>query len=151
MRVLDQHSAPFTYTDKMLLDDLTTMATSDYTEVRMDSQRVLFGCLEVFDFSARSILPQMLENIKPNSNVSHEKLKGTLYILQYSRLIYLISHYWEAMVSSWILIVQANQSEKPSIVSLIDQLIKRIQGKYETLKIERTVSYSKIAFVCLFV
>jgi len=140
MRVLDQHSAPFAHTDKLIVDDLLVMGTSDYAEVRIYGQKILFGCLEVFDVSSRYILPKLLHNIHPDTQVSHEKLKGTLYILQYSRVVYLLVHDWKIMALSWVPIVQANRLEKPSIVRLLNLLIKRIQSKYETKKIERKVS-----------
>lgn len=140
MRVLDRHSVPYTETDKMVIKDLVLMSTSDYTEVRIDSQKVLFACLEMFDYSARSILPLLLENIKPDPDISHEKLKGTLYILQYPRLLYLITHYWEAMVKAWPMIVKADQSEKPSIVKLVNLLVLRLESKYDTLGFKRQVT-----------
>ena len=139
MRVLDQHSAPFTFTDKMIIDDLIVMGTSDYAEVRIHGQKILFGCLEVFDFATRYILPRLMENINPQLQTSHEKLKGTLYILQYSRVIHLLVHDWRVMALSWVTIVQANQSEKPSIVKLLNYLIRRMQSKFETMKMERKV------------
>lgn len=139
MRVLDQHSAPFTHTDKLIIDDLIVMGTSDYAEVRIHGQKILFGCLEVFDVATRYILPKLMANINPQLQASHEKLKGTLYILQYSRVIHLLVHDWRVMALSWVTIVQANQSEKPSIVKLLNYLIKRMQSKFETTKIERRV------------
>jgi len=139
MRVLDRHSSPFTDADQLIVSDLLTLSLSDYAEVRMESQQTLFSCLEMFDYAARFILPKLLDNIKADSGVSHETLKGTLYILQYSRVVYLITHYWEAMVKAWPDIIKADYSEKPSIVMLLNKLTHKITSKFDSLSLDRKV------------
>ena len=98
----------------------------------------------MFDYASRSILPTLLENFKSNPETSHEKLKGTLYVLQYPRLVYLITHYWEMMTETWPAIIKADQSEKKSIVSLINRLVARIESKYDTLGLDRKVRFHSV-------
>lgn len=120
-----------------------------FFQVRVDSQKVLFACMEMFDYSARSILPILLHNIRPNPDISHEKLKGTLYILQYPRMLYLITHYWETMAETWPAIVRADQSEKPSVVSLINLLVGKLESRFDTLGFKRQVKMIIHSILCL--
>lgn len=140
MRLISKRLPRYTIIDEMVVNDLLILSTSDYTEVRVDAQKVLFGCFEALDFSVRSVLPTLLENLKPESMSSHEKLKGTLYVLLYSRVLHLISQYWEFMEMIWPALVCLDQSEKPSIITLIGRLVSRVQSKYETLSLHRSVS-----------
>lgn len=140
MRVHDNHTKCLTYTDKILLDDLLLMATSEYTQVRIDSQHTLEDSMERFTSLPRYVLPTLLKDIRPDSVISHEKLKGILHILSHRTMTFLITRYWDTIEMSWALIAQANLSEKPSIISLSEELIKEIQSEYKPLNIKAKVT-----------
>ncbi|XP_047137768.2 proteasome activator complex subunit 4A isoform X1 [Hydra vulgaris] len=140
MRVLYRVSSLYTLTDQIIVHDLVKMSTSAYTEVRIDAQKILSQQLNIFDYSARSILPLLLGNLKEDPSISHEKLKGTLYLFLNSNLLNLITHYFEVLDYSWPVFVQANHSEKLSIVTLIQNLCSKISLKYDTLGIKRQMT-----------
>eukprot|EP00794_Sanderia_malayensis_P017773 gene17773-19549_t len=146
MRLLERQSSPLTEMDKLLIDDLVQLSTSVYTEVRIKAQRLMFSCFEIFDYSARSILPTVLEKLKDDPAISHEEFKGALHILLNSKMLYLTSHYWEVMVNAWPRIIEADHSEKPSMVRIIDKLVVNLHDKFDSVALRRQVSQSsKIA------
>ena len=106
----------------------------------MHSQQVLFSCIDMFDYCARYILPKLLENLKSDSDISHDKLKGTLYILQSPRMIHLVTHYMEIAAVAWPAIIAADHSEKPSIVGLLLKLSQKLTSKFDTLSFRRKVA-----------
>ncbi|XP_031565856.1 proteasome activator complex subunit 4-like [Actinia tenebrosa] len=139
MRILDNVSSQMTDLHKVLLDDLFTLSTSEYTEVRIKAQKVMGLCIEVFDYYARSIIPSVLDKLRDDSEVPHEAFKGALHILLNSRMFFLVSHYWEIIVDVWPAIIQADHSEKPSITTLISSLGDKMIKKYDTVAIVRQI------------
>ena len=73
--------------------------------------------------------------------VNHFTHQGALFVLQSTRVQYLITHYWEVMVEVWPMIVRADHSEKPSIVTLINKLTGRVT-KADSIGLERKVSHN---------
>lgn len=112
----------------------------------MHSQQVLFSCIDMFDYCARYILPKLLKNLKSDSDISHDKLKGTLYILQSPRMIHLITHYMEVAAVAWPAIIAADHSEKPSIVGLLQKLSQKLTSNFDTLSFRRKVASLFIFF-----
>lgn len=139
-RILDRISTQLTTLHKVLLDDLFKLATTVYTEVRIKAQRVLSSCIDVFDNFARTLVPPTLSRLQNNPDVSHEEFKGALYVLLNNRMLFLIVHYWEVMVDVWPVIIQADHSEKPSIITLITMLAEKMVKKYDTVAISRMVT-----------
>ncbi|PFX25214.1 Proteasome activator complex subunit 4B [Stylophora pistillata] len=140
MRILDRISTQLTTLHKVLLDDLFKLATTVYTEVRIKAQKALSACIDMFDYFARTLVPPTLSKLQNNPDVSHEEFKGALYVLLNNRMMFLIVHYWEVMVDVWPVIVQADHSEKPSIITLITMLAEKMVKKYDTVAISRTVT-----------
>jgi len=140
MRLLERQSTPLTKMDKLLIDDLLVLATSVYTEVRIKAQKMLFACFDMFDYSARAVLPDVLKKLKDDPDVSHEAFKGSVHILLNNRMQYLVTHYWKMMVEAWPKIIEADHSEKPSMVKIIDKLIDSMQTTFDCVGIHRTVT-----------
>ncbi|KAJ7327828.1 Proteasome activator complex subunit 4 [Desmophyllum pertusum] len=144
MRILDRISTQLTTLHKVLLDDLFKLATTVYTEVRIKAQRVLSSCIDVFDYFARTLVPPTLSRLQNSPDISHEEFKGALYVLLNNRMLFLIVHYWEVMVDVWPVIVQADHSEKPSIITLTTMLAEKMVKKYDTVAVSRMVTDSAV-------
>ncbi|KAK3731823.1 hypothetical protein QZH41_020179, partial [Actinostola sp. cb2023] len=93
MRILDNVSSQMTTLHKVLLDDLFTLATSEYTEVRIKAQKVMGMCIEVFDYYARSLFPTILNNLKDNDEVSHEAFKVSFHHYHHHHHIIIIVYF----------------------------------------------------------
>lgn len=144
MRVLDDRSCYMSALQELLITDLFSLSTSVYTEVRAKAQKVLSLCFESFLYSARFLMDSIVGKLKPDPGVSHEQFKGSLYILLNTRVQYLMTHYWEIIEKIWLAVAQAEHSEKPSIIALINLITDKITKKYDAVAVSRTVSTSAI-------
>lgn len=48
---------------------------SIYEQVRIKAQKMLFACFDIFDYSARAVLPGVLDKLKDDPVISHEQFK----------------------------------------------------------------------------
>jgi hypothetical protein len=58
-----------------VFNNLVTLATSHYSNVRSRSQDVLLKMLHVFPGSYRPLLPRLIALVKNDSGVTHEEFK----------------------------------------------------------------------------
>ncbi|XP_062510278.1 proteasome activator complex subunit 4-like [Corticium candelabrum] len=131
-RVMEAQQTYFTEIHLMMMKDLLTMSTSVYTEVRIKCQPILRDVMFAFRYSSRMLLPSILENLQESDSVSHEQFKGSLYVLQTDKCLYLGHCFWDTLSQIWLAVVQADHSEKPSISNLISSLVKRLMGRFNS-------------------
>ncbi|XP_065838430.1 proteasome activator complex subunit 4-like [Oscarella lobularis] len=141
-RVVEHKRCQFTKTHLLLTKDLFQLSTSSYTEVRLKCQQALAASFESFRHSSRFLLPDLLEKLKSADHISHEEFKGALYILLTTRCVYLCYGQWDTLAKIWPALVQADHSEKPSVLSLINQLIGNIGHRSNSPAIRHYVSNS---------
>jgi len=98
----------------------------------------------VSDYFARTLVPPTLSKLQNSPDISHEEFKGALYVVLKNRMLFLIVHYWEVMVDVWPVIVQADHSEKQSIINLMTMLAEEMVKKYDTVAVSRMVTDSAV-------
>jgi proteasome activator subunit 4 len=135
-RVMEAQMSAITEVHLQILKDLLALSTSSYTEVRCKCQSLLSDALFAFRHSNRLLLPLLLDKLQHKDSVSHEQLKGSLYILQSEKCLYLSHCYWDTISLIWPAIVQADHSEKSSISTLMSNLVKRIMEKFNSPAIQ---------------
>eukprot|EP00118_Oscarella_pearsei_P016564 m.158850 g.158850 ORF g.158850 m.158850 type:complete len:1318 (+) comp38755_c1_seq1:297-4250(+) len=138
-RILEHKNCRLTQTHLLLMEDLFKLSTSQYTEVRVKCQRALTNAFEAFRHSARVLLPSLLEKLKSADHISHEEFKGTLYVLLSARCNYLCFGQWDTLAKIWPALVQADHSEKPSVLSLMTQLVRNIAVRSNSPAIRQQV------------
>eukprot|EP00095_Tigriopus_kingsejongensis_P000186 maker-scaffold41_size498431-snap-gene-0.12 protein:Tk00186 transcript:maker-scaffold41_size498431-snap-gene-0.12-mRNA-1 annotation:"proteasome activator complex subunit 4" len=124
-RMTERNSVPYTKSHTKVLENLFTLSTSHYSQVRCHAQDVLGQCMGNFNSGYLELIPKALEFLQNDPNVSHEQFKGALYIILAcgGRKTLLAKHDWKVMRRVWPIMVDAQHSEKPSIVHLLDKLV----------------------------
>ncbi len=131
MRLMNKSLTAFTELHKALIVDLMQLATSHYSEVRARAQDTLFNCFRSFPYSYSLIIPDLLRNLKKDENLNHEQFKGTLFvILGRKGSSLLTARDWSTLNELWPALVNAQHSEKPSIIRLLDVEITGYVRKY---------------------
>ena len=125
----------FTDKHKQVMDNLMRLSTSHYSSVRQTAQATLLGIPSFFRNSERLLLPRLTELLS-SPEVSHDEFKGTLYIVK----PYLALHCWTILEQVWPLVVNANLSEKPSIVELQNEIYEGMTDNFTTFDIEQKVN-----------
>jgi proteasome activator subunit 4 len=108
-RVMEAQMSAITEVHLQILKDLLALSTSSYTEVRCKCQSLLSDALFAFRHSNRLLLPLLLDKLQHKDSVSHEQLKGSLYILQSEKCLYLSHCYWDTISLIWPAIVQVGE------------------------------------------
>ncbi|XP_019858537.1 PREDICTED: proteasome activator complex subunit 4 [Amphimedon queenslandica] len=144
LRMMDRIMSPLTPLHLTILEDLVDLSISTYAQVRIAAQSAVALCFDTYLFSGRKSLPMIVECLKNNPDTSHETFKGSLYLLLSPPLISTIVHDWEQMRKVFILLIQADHSEKESILNLISRLHNTIQKSYDTFAITYEVPESCI-------
>ncbi|XP_022243744.1 proteasome activator complex subunit 4-like [Limulus polyphemus] len=141
VRVLELQRMPFSTIHKELMNDLLRLATSHYSEVRIKAQSTLQACFRLFPLSYKIFLPDILNLLTVDTVVSHEKFKGSLFILLgQKQKSPLILHDWDVLKKTWPAIIKAQHSEKPSIINLLNQISENIQKYMNTPQLQLKVS-----------
>jgi proteasome activator subunit 4 len=123
-----------------IIEDLVDLSISSYSQVRSSAQQVVQIALDIYLFGARKILPKIIPSLKSSPEISHEKFKGSLYLLLSPALISAIVHDWQIMRSIVPLLAQADHSEKPTILNLISHIHNSIQKSYDGFSLKFEVS-----------
>lgn len=89
------------------------------------AQDALSQCITNFNSGFQEVVPKVLEFLKNDPTVSHEQFKGALYVLLStgSRKTLLAKRKWNVLGQLWPALVDAQHSEKLSIIKLLDKLI----------------------------
>ncbi|XP_065180850.1 proteasome activator complex subunit 4B-like [Sycon ciliatum] len=134
-RMVSRYSMPLTVAHVAILDQLLKLSLSRYTVVRISAQQVLpaltsrlFGCI-------RYCLPGVLDCLKESETLTHEHLKGALFVMLMEPFLRYMSGRYNDMLMILPPLLQADHSDKPSIVSLVKLIIREllVQGNYPSL------------------
>eukprot|EP00057_Strongylocentrotus_purpuratus_P019391 XP_011673865.1 PREDICTED: proteasome activator complex subunit 4 isoform X2 [Strongylocentrotus purpuratus] len=142
MRMLVQAKHVYTDLDKQIHSDLFTLSTSRYSEVRKKAQIMLFKMMDHFVSSVRLIIPKVLVNLKPDTDIPHHQFKGALYVLSgYSmNSTWACLPYWSILKDVWLGLVNAGHSEKLSIMKVLAQVMMKVNKVFDTSAITVKVS-----------
>ncbi|KAL4238306.1 Proteasome activator complex subunit 4 [Mactra antiquata] len=140
LRSLQMTGRCFTSRHKILLEDLYKLSISRYSEVRKKAQSVLFQHFHSYPYTYRCLIKHVTEKIKSPDTPEHE-FQGALYIvLGNNKRTMTTKRSFEIISEVWPSIVQAQHSEKPSILNLIDQIISKTDKHVETTAIKIEIS-----------
>ncbi|XP_065305913.2 proteasome activator complex subunit 4A-like [Dermacentor albipictus] len=144
MRVLSRHLSYFTELHQDLMFDLSRLATSHYSEVRIQAQEVLGNCVHSYPGSHTLLLKGLLQLLTPErTEVTHEQFKGALYtLLGKKQRTMLVLCDWPFLGSLWPALVGARHSEKPSIIWLLEHILETLQKHLETIQLALKVPAS---------
>ncbi|XP_063231181.1 proteasome activator complex subunit 4-like isoform X2 [Bacillus rossius redtenbacheri] len=125
-----------TPTHRTILLDLMTLSTSHYSEVRSRAQNRLFNTFNKFYYSYSALLPNMLENLKKDSNQHHELFKGTLYVLLGPKQLPVVTRRdWGVLRQLFPALVRSHPSEKLSVIRLLENIIDTVHKLLPTITI----------------
>lgn len=127
----------FTETHKTIIRNLLKLSTAHYSVVRAPAQMRLFSMLNIYQFSYKCILDDIVDYLALDSNQNHESFKGILFVIggtRRGRLI--VRNNLEAVKKIWLALLKTNLSEKPSVVRLLDMIVEAIKSEFPTLAIE---------------
>ncbi|CAG0897570.1 unnamed protein product, partial [Darwinula stevensoni] len=136
LRVLESVPNAVTPIHEQILRDLHKLSTSHYTEVRIQGQSVLQSFLSHFPFSYRLVLDDTLNLLRKDPKITHEQLKGALYLLVSEKgKAMIVKRDWSSLKKIWPTLVMAHHSEKPSITHLMERIITTVGDYFETFAI----------------
>lgn len=145
MRLLYSCDRIFTERHRDMMNDLYHLSISRYREIRKKAQAVMFQSFVNIPFSYRCILPELIDHIK-NPQHPEYHFKGALYvILGNSKRNMATKRSWEIISDLWPAITQAQHSEKPSILKVIDDLINKVDKNMESPAIKTKTTDSVIS------
>ncbi|KAK8767206.1 hypothetical protein V5799_006012 [Amblyomma americanum] len=144
MRVLSHYKSLFTDMHRNLMLDLSRLATSHYSEVRIQAQEVLGNCVNSYLGSHSLLLEGLTQLLTPeHPEVTHEQFKGALYtLLGKKQRTMLVLCDWPFLGQLWPALVGARHSEKPSIIWLLEHILETLQKHLETMQIALKVPES---------
>ncbi|VDI21300.1 proteasome activator subunit 4 [Mytilus galloprovincialis] len=132
MRLLYSCERIFTERHRDMMNDLYNLSVSRYREVRKKSQAVLFSSFNNIPYSYRCVLPDVITHIK-NSETPEYQFKGALYVILGSgKRNMATKRSWEIISGLWPAITQAQHSEKPSILKVVDDMINKVDKNMES-------------------
>ncbi|KAK0412054.1 hypothetical protein QR680_006010 [Steinernema hermaphroditum] len=122
-----------------IIDALVRLGMSGYSSVRIDAQQTLVTVIDEFPFVVHSILDSLLRHLKADANISHEQFKGALYMLINGKgSAICLSQNWRLLNEIWPALVLAQQSEKRSIIELLDTTQNLVVENFESFQIKFT-------------
>lgn len=130
------------YTDhhQDILVDLYNLSVSRYGEVRKKAQSVLMQCFLNFPYCYRCLLDK-ISNSLIQKDTPEKQFKGALYVvLGIGKRTLASKRSWEVIGQLWPAIIQAQQSEKPSILRVVDDIIAKVSKNLESPGIETRVT-----------
>ncbi|CAD5119000.1 DgyrCDS7656 [Dimorphilus gyrociliatus] len=134
LRVLHRSERVFTTMHKGLLDDIFKLSVSRYSSVRMRAQQHLYSIFKHFSYVYRLVVDDIIDCLKDNNDISHHQFKGALYCILGEReqsLIY--KHNFKAIGKIWPALIEAQHSEKPSILKVIEKILNKLHKHVSTM------------------
>ncbi|CAK9822685.1 Proteasome activator complex subunit 4 [Anthophora retusa] len=133
---LYSQSFNLTETHKEIMLKLFELATSRYTSVRWQAQRILSLASYYLSFSWKIIVPKLLDILKQDSEADHDAYKGALHILfgiQENSIRMKLD--WDTLRDLWSALEFSKPSEKLSIIRLKENIVKLIDTQFSTIPI----------------
>lgn len=130
----------FTHSHLIVLKNLLHLSTSRYRMVRTSAQSYLFALFDIFPFSYRCLLDDIVNMLAVNSNDKPEHFKGILCVLcgnENASLI--IRKDWECVQKIWLALLRSKPSEKPSITQLLNLISDLICFHFQTVEITMNI------------
>ena len=144
---------------------LISLSTCAYSVVRIPAQRVLDSCFSTYARSYLFVIDDITSFIRRESKATHEQFKGkraqrycstavgvlvmhtsltvlsgALYLLQFGKArSVMLRQNWPTLLKIWPAIVNAQYSEKPSIVTLLDTIHDLVVSLFASFEIRFTV------------
>ena len=81
LRVINRNAKIYTPTHRDLFKDLLRLSVSRYSEVRKAAQMVINQGFNIYSYSYRSILNDVLEYLKSDPEIEHHQFKVRLVSL----------------------------------------------------------------------
>lgn len=145
LRMLNSCKRRYTERHQTMLFDLFNLSVSRYSDVRKKAQGVLFLGFHNLHYSYRSVIPTVIRNLKDGKTPEHV-FKGTLYIVfGVGKKNIATKCNWSVLGDLWPAIAQAQHSEKPSIIKVIDEIINKIVKNMESIAIDIKVTSTAVA------
>jgi hypothetical protein len=122
---------------------LFRFATSLYSVVRYEAQKLLDATFIWWSFSYKLIIDDLLPLLKEPTKYTYEQFKGALYILVNGKdTSILVRQDWEALLKIWpaLCLTQSPDPAKQSAISLLDIARELIINNFSSFQIEFTVS-----------
>lgn len=122
---------------KRIQDTLLKVATSTYSENRAKAQNILLGKLREHPYSYKHIVNDILEFLQPGNDVTHEQLKGALYLLiDGKKQSLMLRMEFEQQYKIWPALIKVQHSEKPTIIALLETAQNMIVDNYESYRLK---------------
>ncbi|CAI2354209.1 unnamed protein product [Caenorhabditis sp. 36 PRJEB53466] len=122
---------------RRIQDILLKVATSTYSENRSKAQAILLAKLREHPYSYKKIVNDILAFLEPGNGVSHEQLKGALYLLiDGKKQSLMLRMEFEQQAKMWPALVKVQHSEKPSIIALLETAQNMIVDNYESYRLK---------------
>ncbi|ESP01603.1 hypothetical protein LOTGIDRAFT_238219, partial [Lottia gigantea] len=157
LRILHVSPKKFTSLHKEMLLDLFDLSVSHYSEVRKKSQSCLQTAFHHFPYSYSCIIQPIVDIIKQQGIPEH-RFKGALYTIlnpgnrtslldamrlnnnQGSKQCLATKRNWSVLNELWPGLIQAQQSEKPTVLKVIDNIVLKVMKNLDTIAIDILVS-----------
>ncbi|XP_013404552.1 proteasome activator complex subunit 4 [Lingula anatina] len=135
-RMLNRVDKTFTDLHKEIFDDLLTLSVSRYREVRQKAQAAITKGFNLFTYSYKLFLSDILKYLK-DPTMEHHQFKGGLYLVlgTVDKRCLATKRSWEILNQIWPVLVQAQHSEKPSILKLIDDIADKVHKHLTTISV----------------
>jgi len=112
------------------VSDLLDLCTEKYSETRILSQELLLKVVARVGRSCHPmILPRLLSCLQDSPSVSHEMMKGALYVLNSEKHMFFYS--WEAASKLWPALVNAQHSDKSSVDEILRDISIKVNRYYQ--------------------
>jgi len=112
------------------VSDLLDLCTEKYSETRILSQELILKVIARVGRSCHHlIVPRLLTCLKESPNVSHEMMKGALYVLNSEKHMFFYS--WEAASKLWPALVNATHNDKNSVDEILRDVSIKVNRYYQ--------------------
>ncbi|XP_077536244.1 proteasome activator complex subunit 4-like [Haemaphysalis longicornis] len=120
-------------------------------KIRILAQDVLAQCVGSFRGSHTLLLDELVDLLTPaRADVTHEQFKGALYMLLSHHGHLLVVGDWSFLGRLWPALVGSRDSEKPSIVGLLDSIVRTLMNRLETTQLTLKLPASCISAAQVF-